>query len=278
MLVDAVGRKKLFYFGLTGMGSMLVLLGLAFHFGASSWGLGVLAILLVYIGCYSLSISPLFWLMTAELFPNRLRGYGASSATVANWSANLLITLTFLSAVDALGKDVVFWIYAAVAAAGIVFVRFCMPGDQGPCAGRHRRVLDRGPRMAGARPRDLLDDTVSAASQQIIQEIRASNSPDGASGWRRRRAQRRPKGKPAFSQPRWSGSSQHRPELDACLDHVRAGDTLVVWRLDRLGRSLRHLIETIGDLRAAERWGRVGAAGCMSTEKLARRVLCGSGD
>ena len=182
VLVDAVGRKKLFYFGLTGMGSMLVLLGLAFHFGASSWGLGVLVILLVYIGCYSLSISPLFWLMTAELFPNRLRGYGASSATVANWSANLLITLTFLSAVDALGKDVVFWIYAAVRRSRNRVRALLHPGDQGPCAGGHRRVLDRGPRMARARPRDLLDDTVSAASQQIIQEIRASNSPDGASG------------------------------------------------------------------------------------------------
>jgi hypothetical protein len=42
------------------MGSMLVLLGFAFHFGAASWGIGVLVILLVYIGCYSLSISPLF--------------------------------------------------------------------------------------------------------------------------------------------------------------------------------------------------------------------------
>jgi sugar porter (SP) family MFS transporter len=130
-LVDMVGRKALFYFGLTGMGSMLVLLGLAFHFGASSWGIGVLVILLVYIGCYSLSISPLFWLMTAELFPNRLRGVGASSATVANWSANLLITLTFLTAVDALGKDVVFWIYAGFAAVGLVFVRFCVPETKG---------------------------------------------------------------------------------------------------------------------------------------------------
>jgi sugar porter (SP) family MFS transporter len=126
-LVDAVGRKTLFYIGLTGMGSMLVLLGLAFHFGASSWGIGVLVILLIYIGCYSLSISPLFWLMTAELFPNRLRASGASCATVANWSANLLITLTFLTAVDALGKDIVFWIYAAFAAVGILFVRFLVP-------------------------------------------------------------------------------------------------------------------------------------------------------
>src|SRR6185312_6646915 len=130
-LVDMVGRKKLFYFGLSGMGSMLVLLGLAFHFGAAGWGLGVLAILLVYIGCYSLSISPLFWLMTAELYPNRLRGIGASTATVANWSANLLISVTFLSLVDALGKSVVFWIYAAFAAVGIVFVRFCVPETKG---------------------------------------------------------------------------------------------------------------------------------------------------
>jgi DNA invertase Pin-like site-specific DNA recombinase len=45
-----------------------------------------------------------------------------------------------------------------------------------------------------------------------------------------------------------SGSVRHRPELDACLDYLRAGDTMVVWRLDRLGRSLRHLIERLGSL------------------------------
>jgi MFS transporter, SP family, galactose:H+ symporter len=130
-LVDVVGRKRLFYFGLTGMGSMLVLLGLAFHFGAAGWGVGVLLILLVYIACYSLSISPLFWLMTAELYPNRLRGIGASTATVANWSANLLVTVTFLTAVNALGKDIVFWIYAAFAGVGLVFVRVCVPETKG---------------------------------------------------------------------------------------------------------------------------------------------------
>lgn len=45
-----------------------------------------------------------------------------------------------------------------------------------------------------------------------------------------------------------SGSIRHRPQLDACLDHLRAGDTLVVWRLDRLGRGLKHLIELIASL------------------------------
>ncbi len=44
-----------------------------------------------------------------------------------------------------------------------------------------------------------------------------------------------------------SGAKTSRPELDRALDRLRAGDTLVVWKLDRLGRSLPHLVETIKD-------------------------------
>jgi DNA invertase Pin-like site-specific DNA recombinase len=42
-----------------------------------------------------------------------------------------------------------------------------------------------------------------------------------------------------------SGAVADRPQLAAALDYVREGDTLVVWRLDRLGRSVRHLIDTV---------------------------------
>ena len=49
-----------------------------------------------------------------------------------------------------------------------------------------------------------------------------------------------------------SGSLKHRPELDACLEFLVAGDTLVVWRLDRLGRGLKHLIEAIEQLHQRE--------------------------
>jgi DNA invertase Pin-like site-specific DNA recombinase len=45
-----------------------------------------------------------------------------------------------------------------------------------------------------------------------------------------------------------SGATTERQGLDAALSFVREGDTLVVWRLDRLGRSLKHLIETITNL------------------------------
>jgi DNA invertase Pin-like site-specific DNA recombinase len=49
-----------------------------------------------------------------------------------------------------------------------------------------------------------------------------------------------------------SGTIRHRPELEACLDYLRPADTLVVWRLDRLGRNLRHLIELVGELQERE--------------------------
>ena len=45
-----------------------------------------------------------------------------------------------------------------------------------------------------------------------------------------------------------SGAKRDRPELQALLDYVREGDTIVVWKLDRLARSLRQLIETVEDL------------------------------
>ncbi|MAG65164.1 MAG: recombinase [Pseudomonadales bacterium] len=45
-----------------------------------------------------------------------------------------------------------------------------------------------------------------------------------------------------------SSKNTTRPELEQCLKALRTGDTLVVWRLDRLGRSLRELVQIVTDL------------------------------
>jgi DNA invertase Pin-like site-specific DNA recombinase len=47
-----------------------------------------------------------------------------------------------------------------------------------------------------------------------------------------------------------SGAQTTRPGLEKALSYLRLGDTLVVWRLDRLGRSLKHLIEAVSQLQA----------------------------
>ena len=59
-----------------------------------------------------------------------------------------------------------------------------------------------------------------------------------------------------------SGARAERPGLGEALDFVRHGDVLVVWKLDRLGRSLRHLIGVVNDLAAR------GVAFASLTEQL----------
>jgi DNA invertase Pin-like site-specific DNA recombinase len=46
-----------------------------------------------------------------------------------------------------------------------------------------------------------------------------------------------------------NGAKTTRPELDKMLDYLRTGDTLLVWRLDRLGRSMQHLVTLVADLK-----------------------------
>lgn len=59
-----------------------------------------------------------------------------------------------------------------------------------------------------------------------------------------------------------SGKKEDRPQLASCLKALRAGDTLVVWKLDRLGRDLRHLVNVVHDL---------------NTRDVGLRVLAGQG-
>ena len=52
----------------------------------------------------------------------------------------------------------------------------------------------------------------------------------------------------ALYEDKASGKSDDRPHLAACLKALRAGDTLLVWKLDRLGRDLRHLVSIVHEL------------------------------
>ncbi len=76
---------------------------------------------------------------------------------------------------------------------------------------------------------------------------------------------------------RASGSRDDRPGLTACLRALRAGDVLVVWKLDRLGRTLAHLVNTVKDLAEREVGLRVltGKGAQIDTTTASGRMVFG---
>ena len=74
-----------------------------------------------------------------------------------------------------------------------------------------------------------------------------------------------------------SGKSDSRPGLDACLKALRAQDTLIIWKLDRLGRDLRHLVNVVQELADREVGFRVlaGQGAQIDTSTPAGRLVFG---
>ena len=78
-------------------------------------------------------------------------------------------------------------------------------------------------------------------------------------------------------QDRASGKTDDRPGLEACLKSLREDDTLIVWKLDRLGRNLRHLVNTVHDLMQRKAGFRVltGQGANIDTTTVIRRLVFG---
>jgi sugar porter (SP) family MFS transporter len=133
-LLDRWGRKPLLSAGLGGMVISLLMLGVAFAM-TSTLGPSLpwitVGALLIYIASFAVSLGPIAWLVVAEIYPLNVRGPAMSLATMANWGFNLLVALTFLSIVDAVGAAGAFWLYAALGIGGWIFCRYRVPETKG---------------------------------------------------------------------------------------------------------------------------------------------------
>jgi len=127
--VDRLGRRALMLAGCAGIALSHTLLGFAYYFGLK--GLPVLVLTLCTIGCYSMSLAPVTWVLISEIFPNRVRGHAISIAVSALWIACFALTFTFPVLNAALGSSGTFWLYAGICFAGFLFVRLRVPETRG---------------------------------------------------------------------------------------------------------------------------------------------------
>merc|ERR1712107_443850 len=126
-VVDALGRRFMSFVGLVGMAFSLHMLALVFQLPEALEGwLSLVAILLFRI-FFSISLGPLPYIITAEVFPAGFRASGVSLCWAMNWFANFIVSLTFLPLMDQLTPTWTFVMYAGVCVLAIWFIYTCVP-------------------------------------------------------------------------------------------------------------------------------------------------------
>lgn len=127
--VDKWGRKKLMIFGSVGLAITYLMLGSAFYFQLK--GVAVLALVVVAIGIYAMSLAPITWVILSEIFPNQVRGAAMALATFALWIACFVLTYTFPLLNKSLGAAGTFWVYAGICMLGFLFILKKLPETKG---------------------------------------------------------------------------------------------------------------------------------------------------
>jgi len=130
-LIDRVGRRILLLSGTSGMVVGLSIIALTFAIGGDhlSTTAAIVAILALalYTGSFAIGLGPVFWLLISELYPLRIRGKAMSVATIANWSANFVVTISFLTLLNAISNAGTFFLFAALSLVAVLYFNANIP-------------------------------------------------------------------------------------------------------------------------------------------------------
>ena len=132
---DLAGRsvRPMLIVGTVGLLCGLLVLAVYFSSATLQQQAGYLALtgLLIFIASFAIGLGPVFWLLISEIFPVRVRSVAMSVCTIVNWGANFLVAQTFLTLGNAITRQGVFYLYAAVALAALLFFIAKVPETRG---------------------------------------------------------------------------------------------------------------------------------------------------
>jgi len=138
-LVDRWGRKGLMLTGAGGLGVVYIMLAAGYFMGLK--GFLMLFLVVSAIGIYGLTLAPITWVLLSEIFPNKIRGQAMSVATLALWSACLVLTITFPHLNKAFGTAGTFGVYSIICIAGFVYMLKKLPETKGKSLEQIEREL-----------------------------------------------------------------------------------------------------------------------------------------
>ncbi|WP_369054380.1 sugar porter family MFS transporter [Kineococcus terrestris] len=132
-LINRIDRRPMLLFGFIGTTTTHLLVGIL----SSTLPEGTLRsyTILVLVVCFVFimqgTIGPLVWLMLAEIFPLKLRGFGLGITVFVLWVTNFLVALAFPQLVDGIGISNTFFVFAGLGLLAIAFARTVVPETRG---------------------------------------------------------------------------------------------------------------------------------------------------
>jgi sugar porter (SP) family MFS transporter len=130
-LLDRTGRRPLLLGGTTGMAAGMIVVALTFAIGGShlrgAAAYIAIAGLLIYTGSFAIGLGPVFWLLISEIYPVKIRGQAMSVATMANWGANFVVTISFLTLLSAIGNAGTFFLFAGLSIVALAYFQRQVP-------------------------------------------------------------------------------------------------------------------------------------------------------
>jgi sugar porter (SP) family MFS transporter len=133
-LLDKVGRRPLLLSGTAGMAVGMTITALSFLGGEHLTGaLAIVAVLglLIYTGSFAIGLGPVFWLLIAEIYPLKIRGAAMSVASMANWAANFVVTVSFLTLLSAIGGVGAFFLFGFLTLVALAYFWRKVPETKG---------------------------------------------------------------------------------------------------------------------------------------------------